>query len=67
MLILLIMCLKKLSRRFCFGHIIYRIYRIGGLSRAEGAEEVWRILPPAKIRYISTGQWLNYAKRLAER
>ena len=95
------MCLEKPLRHFCFGHIIYRINRIGGMSAAEdaentenagggiaadglvrhstqcdggyarkvwwcGKEEVWRTLPPAKIRYISTGQWLNYAKHLAE-
>ena len=44
--ILLIMCLKKLSRRFCFGHIIYRIYRIGELSRAETRSRPLRVGAP---------------------
>ena len=29
---------EKPSRRFCSRHIIYRIYRIGGMSAAEDAE-----------------------------
>ena len=58
LLILLIMCLKKPSRRFCFGHIIYRIYRIGGLSRAETLSRrgfcfSWRKFPP-DLLYFTT-------------
>ena len=42
LLILLIMCLKKPSRRFCFRHIIYKIYRIGGIVSRRDAGKMGR-------------------------